>query len=78
MAMHHCAICGRRVDSYGLKFLRDKQDHKICRKGVCRHVYDDTRDIDEAKAMFKWGVEKGNIVWKTLYGQKHPAWRKTK
>jgi len=51
-----CAICGRLVSPYGLKILSDGTE--ICRKGLCRRIYEDHKErpkaIEESKAMYKW------------------------
>ena len=50
-----CAICNKMVSPYGLKELSNNKE--ICRRGICRRIYDNSRTLEEAISMFKWAKE---------------------
>jgi len=55
--IRRCAICQRYVSGYGLKKLPD--GNEICRKGLCRKIYDSNyRDLEECKSMYDWSKSK--------------------
>ena len=68
--MYRCEICGREVSGYGIKILND--NHIICRKGICRNIYDKWHDIINSKAEFNHMLRTGEIkeVYREGYGGK--------
>ena len=56
---HKCEICHRVLSGYAIKILDD--GHKICRKGICRKIYEKWHDIQNARATFQNMLRTGEI-----------------
>jgi len=53
-----CDICGKELTGYGIKIVKDGT---ICRKGVCRKIYNKWNNILNARATFQNELKIGKI-----------------
>lgn len=54
-SLRRCAICKRYRSGYGLKALPSGKE--ICRKGICRQIFDGSRNLDEAISTYNWNPQ---------------------